>query len=281
MKTLISTYCNRYKGDFLIHHWLKSLQANVNLAGIDIMVIDFGLTDEQVKLLKDRGVIVNKQEPEKGRMSNYQYKFLGEYLKAHPEYKQVLYSDCGDLIFQKDISHLFSICPDQLRLVPEPGFNYYLHRLTLGFQDVKKEKIKDIKKVLGAHSTCNCGFVIGPAHLIASVWDFYTENCNAADVHGTDQLIINYLAYKNGFEKLPGKYNYVTFLKTEKISKDTTGFYTLNGEVLPVVHNAGRYNFARAITDFGYMQGTSKKRTFIFLISACYRVLDKFARIIY
>lgn len=281
MKILISTYCNRYKGDFLIHHWLKSLQLHVNLTGIDIMVIDFGLTDEQVQLLKDRGVIVNKQEPEKGRMSNFQYKFLGQYLKAHPEYDQVLYSDCGDLVFQQDIAHLFSISPGKLRLVPEPGFNYFLHRLTLGFRDVKRERIKDIKKVLKDHTTCNCGFVMGPAKIVSSIWDFYQENCHGTEVHGTDQLIINYLAYRDGFEVLPGRYNYVTFLKKEKISKNRDGFFTLNGEVLPVVHNAGRYNFARAISDFGYLQGTNKKRTFIFLLRAYYKILDGIARIIY
>lgn len=281
MKALISTYCNRYKGDFLVHHWLKSLQANVNLNGIDIMVIDFGLTDEQVQMLKDRGVIVNKQEPGKGRMSNFQYKFLGEFLKAHPEYTQVMYSDCGDLIFQQDIAHLFSISPDKLRLVPEPDFNYYLHRLTLGFSDVKREKIREIKKVLKNHPTCNCGFVIGPAKIVASIWDFYKENCNGADVHGTDQLIINYLAYREGFEILPGGYNYVTFLKKEKITKNADGFFTVNDSILPVVHNAGRYNFARAISDFGYLQGTNRKRTFNFLLRIYYKALDGIARVIY
>jgi hypothetical protein len=275
MRHLITTYCNQYKGSFLIDHWLKSLKSNIDLTNIDIMVIDFGLTDEQVSILKKQGVIVNPQIPE-GRMSNLHYKYLTEFLNTH-EYDQVLYSDCGDLIFQQDISGLFEIAKEKYKAVLEPEFNFKLHRITLGFNDVKKDRLPLIQKELGNRPTLNGGFVLGPAKKMAEIWPIYSSMCNDIQVHGTDQLIINYIFYKNDFEILPRKYNYVTFLNAEKISKDKNDFFVNDEGIIPIVHNAGRYNFARAIADFGYKQGRIKPRIF----PAAFRLYYKLIKHLY
>lgn len=43
---LIATACNQKCEEFLLDHWLKSLKENVNLSNIDILVIDFGLSEK-------------------------------------------------------------------------------------------------------------------------------------------------------------------------------------------------------------------------------------------
>ncbi len=280
MKHLITTYCDRNKGDFLVHHWLRSLKAHTNLDQIDIMVIDFGLTEEQVQLLEQEQVIVNRQEQMNGRMSNFQYKYLGDYLRYHDHYDQVLYCDCGDLIFQSDISHLFRIRPNSMKLVLEQDFNVHLHRMTLGFDDVRKEKLPELKRMIGNKPTANCGFVLGPAHKVRTIWQEYISHCHAAELHGTDQLIINYMIYRDGFEILDEQYNYVTFLKKDRLAVDEQGFYTRRGKVIPIVHNAGRYDFARTITNFGYRQGTIKPLIYRRIFRLYYKMLNMIAHVV-
>ncbi|MGB8191368.1 MAG: hypothetical protein WCF67_05580 [Chitinophagaceae bacterium] len=278
MKHLITTYCNRYKGDFLIDHWLRSLQEHVKLDNIDIMVIDFGLSEEQRQRLTEKGVILNPQEAA-GRMSNVHYSHLAGFLQQH-QYDQVLYSDCGDLVFQQDISALFESNKDRFRLVLEPDFNFYLHRSTLGLEDVKKDQVPVIQSILGNKPTANCGFVLGPSQKLAGIWKNYLSFCDSAEKHGTDQLIINTIAYKEGFEELPRKFNYVTFLNNEKMYIDSNGLYCNRDGVIPVVHNAGRYDFARRIRDFGYRTGSLKPKVYSDLFRAYYKVVEKISRVV-
>jgi hypothetical protein len=280
MKNLITTYCNAFKGDFMINHWLRSIREQVDLSNTDIMVIDFGLSGQQVQALHAKGVIVNKQQRPPGRMSNVQYQCLSEYLDHNPVYDQVLYSDCGDLIFQADVSHLFSLAPDRMRLVLEPDFNFNLHKVTLGLKDIRPEKIPLIRQVIGDRPTANCGFVLGPARKMASIWNEYAEICHSAEVHGTDQLVINYICYRDGFEVLDEKYNYVAFLKRGKLHQDKDGFFLNARGRIPVVHNAGKYDFARTISGFGYRQGKIKPRFFTILFSWYYKMVDKATRTI-
>ena len=159
MTHLIYTYCNEGKGDFLIEHWLKSLRLNVCLSKIDVMVIDFGLSPAQRAALLENGVIVWPGTRD-GRMSNIQYRHLADFLRVHPHYDQVAYSDCGDLVFQADISGLFERERAKFKAVLEPDFNFGLHKLTLGLRDFKPEKIDDIEHLLGRQPTANCGFLV-------------------------------------------------------------------------------------------------------------------------
>jgi lipopolysaccharide biosynthesis glycosyltransferase len=274
MRSLIATYCNQNKGDFLIDDWLYSIKTHVNLKDIDIMVIDFGLNDEQVSKLKAHGVIINTQTPLAGRMSNFQYKFLTAFLQKNPIYSQVLYCDCGDIIFQEDISHLFTLEPDKFRLVVEPDFNFTLHRIILGLSDVKPGKIRMIRDKIGRSSTVNCGFVLGPAARMASIWQEYVSLCDTTFVHGTDQLVINYIAYREGFHKLSSTFNYVTFLKNERLRVDKEGFFVTNIGRINVVHNAGKYEFARSISGFGYKKGTVKNRARLLMFRYFFKLLS-------
>ena len=277
MKHLITTYCNSGKGDFLVQHWLRSLKENVDLTGIDVMVIDFGLSPQQRKALGEQQVVLNPQVPD-GRLSNIHYRHVAEYLHSHPFYDQVLYSDCGDIVFQSDISMLFDVAKDKFRAALEPEFNYDLHRLTLGVRDIKEARLSEIRRVLGPHPTMNGGLLIGPAKKMGTIWNEYSELCCGTAVHGTDQLVISYILRRDGFEELPRKYNYVTFLNGEHFHYNDSHLLCNSMGIIPVVHNAGRFDFARAISNFGYRQGQVKPRVVPLLFRTTYAACRLAAR---
>lgn len=212
-----------------------------------------------------------------GRMSNYQYKCLADFLEHHT-YDQILYSDCGDVIFQSDISHLFEIGKDKFKAVVEPNFNFFLHKWTLGLKDFKKEKIKEIERVLSDKNTVNGGFVIGPSVKFSQIWQQYLELCHDMKVHGTDQLVLNYIMYRDGFEQLHKKYNYITFLNEEDYRVNEDGLYENDHGVIPVVHNAGRYDFARAVSNFGFKKGEIRPKIYAQLFILYYRSLNQISR---
>jgi hypothetical protein len=228
--------------------------------------------------LTEKGVLLWPGIPD-GRMSNVQYRHLAEFLREHPHYDQVAYSDCGDLVFQADISALFEPMGSTFKAVLEPDFNFGLHRLTLGLRDFRPEKVAALERELGRHPTANCGFLIGPAAEMAEIWTAYTAMCRGVDAHGTDQLLINYIMRRKGFEEQPRRYNYVVFLNSEYFFYDADRFLRDRDGIVPVVHNAGRYDIVRTIANFGYRQGRIKPWIYPFAIRCFYRVLDVFYRL--
>jgi len=54
MAHLIETYAD-FRRRLLVNHWLRSLKENVDLRDVDILVHDYGLTDAQVKQLRELG----------------------------------------------------------------------------------------------------------------------------------------------------------------------------------------------------------------------------------
>ena len=116
----------------MIEHWLFSVKQHVTLESIDLMVVDFGLSDDQRAQLRANGVIIWPAKLD-GRWSNIQYRELAAFLDQSPvDYDQVVYSDCGDIVFQADIRPILDTYKDQIRAVIEPEFGLVLHGLTLG-----------------------------------------------------------------------------------------------------------------------------------------------------
>jgi len=277
MAHLIETYADRNRGDYLIHHWLRSLRDNVDLHDLDILVFDYGLTEGQAKQLRGLGVTV-QQGLRNGRMSNIHYRDLAEYLRIH-EYDQVLYADCGDIIFQADIRDLFELHKERYRGVCEGILNLRMHRWTLGFGDLKNDSHGQIKSVLRGRPIINGGFVLAPASKLRWFWDEYQKLCRAQLRHGTDQLIMSYVMYRDGFTALPEKYNFVLITTKSKFAIRQSRFFDADGAIIPVVHNAGRYDWARSISQFGYGPGMNgHKRATHWCMSAFYSSLNWLAR---
>jgi hypothetical protein len=278
MVNILYTHCNAGAGDILIHHWLRSAKLHIDLTHIDIVVIDFGLTEHQREQLSEEGVQLWPARAD-GRTPNIQYREIASYLATRPDVDQVVYSDCGDLIFQADITPILQHHTTMMKAVLEPEFNVALHGMTLGFGDVRPERLAEIRATIGEQPTANCGIVIGPRDRMMAIWDTYQLFCHGTELHGTDQLIINYILRRDGFIELDRTWNYVTFINGRRFYYDADGFLCDQAERISVVHNAGRYNSVRTITDFGYRSGRIKPRGYTESIRLFYRALDWLHRI--
>lgn len=280
MVNVLYTHCNAGAGDILINHWLRSAKLHINLTHIEIVVIDFGLNEHQREQLREEGVELWPALPD-GRTPNIQYREIARYLATRPDVDQVVYSDCGDLIFQADIAPILQHHKSMLRAVPEPEFNVALHGMTLGFGDVRPERLDEIRATIGGANTANCGIVVGPRDKMMAIWGTYQAYCHGVDLHGTDQLIINFILRRDGFIELDREYNYVTFINGQRFYYDAEGFLCNHAGRIAVVHNAGRYNSVRTISGFGYRCGRVKPRVYTESIRLLYRALDRLHRIVH
>lgn len=273
MAHVLYTHCDANKGGELIDHWLRSARTHVDLSGFEIVVLDFGLNQAQRERLRREHVTLWESRRD-GRASNLQYREIAAFLATRPDVDQVVYTDCGDLVFQADIAPVIESGNRKLKAVIEPDFNFALHGMTLGFGDVRPERLDEIRRTLGTHPTTNCGVVIGSREAIAGVWRTYEEFCSGTDRHGTDQLILNYIMRRDGFVELERSWNYVTFLNVEPVRYDADGFLCNPAGRIPVVHNAGRYDMVRTIEGFGYRCGRIRSRAFSRSIRHFYRGLN-------
>ena len=111
----IITACDARYGDFLARHWLRSLRENVDLRDIDVIVLDFGLESKQRAELEGAVLVPARRE---GRINVARRLETARFLRER-DYDQVLTVDGGDVIFQKDVSHLFARDKDSFRGVQE------------------------------------------------------------------------------------------------------------------------------------------------------------------
>jgi hypothetical protein len=153
--------------------------------------------------------------------------------------------------------------------------------MTLGFGDVRPERLAEIRATIGEQPTANCGIVVGPRDKMMAIWDTYQAFCHGVDLHGTDQLIINYILRRDGFIELDRAWNYVTFINSDRFYYDADGFLCNHAGRIPVVHNAGRHDLVRTITGFGYRCGKIKPRAYTESIRLFYRAIDRLHGIVY
>jgi len=139
----------------LIDHWLRSLHENVELSQIDVVVWDYGLTEEQAATLQSRETIVHRCKRD-GHITNIRHRDLAAFLRAAP-YDQVASIDGGDIIFQTDISPLFARDTDAVRAAVEPGFTGGLHQALLGADDLRPDCRAEILKFMRDRPEVNGG----------------------------------------------------------------------------------------------------------------------------
>jgi hypothetical protein len=252
MKNLISTSSDSNCGDFLINHWFKSLKDNVNLENIDVVVIDYGLTKKQIQQLKERGIIVYKCVRD-GFPNAIKFRDINKFISERI-YDQILTCDCGDIIFQEDISPLFEKDKTVLRAVCEdinPPFDKVFIKRHFSKEDIKKiKKIRDKKMI-------NMGVLLGPYNLFKKFGEEYTRLLKIKGF-GADQIAVNYLFYKIGFKEINSKYNFVITTAAQKFLIKEGTFYLTNEEKIPIVHNAGGNKVFRTIRNFGYGKNYNK-----------------------
>jgi hypothetical protein len=272
MKHAIVTCCDARCGDFLTEHWMRSLHDNVDLDQVDVVVIDYGLSDDQRQRLLNRDVLLHSAKVD-GNITNIRYRDIGEFLAGH-QYDQVLAVDGGDVIFQADIRHLFETSKDCFRGVCEQ-IDIPFHDLILPTTDMDKEQYRRIFAYLADKKTINGGMLLGPAQGFRDLWIDFQRTCRSFDVFGTDQLVVNYLLYQQGFVQLDQKYNFVIMSSSTPFLIRQGKFYGQDNELIPVVHNAGMNSFTRCIDRFGYgPQCNRRKRLVPFVLHAYFYLLN-------
>ncbi len=253
----IVTCCDARFGDFLLQHWLVSLQANVDLADIDVVVLDYGLSEVQRNALTSRGVQVRPCARD-GVVYAIRYRDLARLLDEQ-DYDQVLSVDGGDLIFQADIRPLFDQDRDRFRAVPEE-LQIPLHELLIQRSDLAPERFQEMLDFLDGKPMVNAGLLFGPAEKFREFWRFLRDTSLAFNCFGTDQLLLNYVLYRDGFVALAPKFNFVLVTASSRYSIRDRVFLDHDGNVIPVVHNAGNVESMRAIRDFGYGSAGNRRR---------------------
>lgn len=267
---VIVTACDLMCGDFLVNHWLKSLIINIDRNLVDIVVLDYGLSEEQREVLirnKVKVVISNRD----GLVCTIRFRDLYNFLKKNKNYKQVLSCDSGDLIFQKDITHLFYKDQDSFRAFAEELPTHFLKYVSLS-KSLYPEYEKEIFNMLRNKAMINSGFFLSPANKIEELYSNMEKFVKNKDFFGTDQIIFAYTLYKNGFVKLENVYNFALTVVRDKFKIKDGVFYTTNGEIISVVHNVGWQPFFRPIQNFGYGKGHNKLKFFRYL---SYRIFYK------
>ncbi|MEY6432088.1 hypothetical protein ABC977_06645 [Thioalkalicoccus limnaeus] len=244
----IVTASDRKYGDFLIEHWLASLVDNVRLTETDVVVLDYGLSVAQRFYLEHQGVLLRPGTRD-GHVTVLRYRETLALLADRP-YEQICLCDSGDIIFQDDISTLFERSPDRFRAVCEdykPVFSLFLKDEVFRPEDKPR-----IAEAFAKNRMVNCGFIIGPREPMKALCERFLQILVDKSRFGPEQLVVNYLFHRDGFDELERRYNFVIASSAETVRIEDGIFLDEQGRRIAVVHNAGRYPFLRPIDNFGY-----------------------------
>lgn len=261
MKNAVFTSSDAKYGDFLIHAWLKSMKANVDLSNMEVIILDYGFSEEQRKKLKKENVTVLKCQ-RNGHVVSLRFRDMAAYLKKHA-FDQILSMDGGDIIFQADLKDLFEKNKNDFRAVCED--------MHLPFDAVfidpffSKEYAKKIKKTIRGKKMINAGVLVAPHEKFLALCEECNREITDKTKFGPDQMCINYVLYRDGFVELDKKYNFVVATCQTPFSIKKSVFFMANGEKIAIVHNAGGHPWFRPIQNFGFGTGKNRLKTIAYL----------------
>lgn len=261
-------------GDFVIDHWLASLQANVDLSDVDVHVLDYGLDAGQQRRLAERGVFCHRCVRD-GHVTNIRYRDMATVLEQQ-DYDQVLLIDGGDIIFQTDIRPLMNQNREHFRAVCHE-FEVPFHEIIMSKSDFSSQTYRQMMDFLRDKRTVNGGVLFGPATQMKELWSEFTHWASSFNKFGIDQLLLNHALYSRGFVELDAKYNYTIIAREKSFTIRKGVFLDAQGEVIPIVHNSGIYDLTRPIARFGYGPNRNRKRvvvpTFLRTMYKCFNSL--------
>nr|WP_017854515.1 hypothetical protein [Leptospira interrogans] len=260
MKHLIITCSDENYAEFLLLHWLESLFSNLKLEKFEIAILDYGLNEFQKKILLQKNVKIFQCQ-RNGYPCTIRFRDLEFYLEKS-DYDQVLMCDSGDIIFQDSIANLFEENKESIRAICEDSKGLFDITYLKGVNNSDY-----VSKLLKGRKLINAGFLLGPSSLMKELCNKFQTFIKNDQLYGPDQIIINYLLYRDGFVQLDQKYNFIP-ISTKRFFKIEKGvFLDQQNDTIPVVHNAGGRSLYRPIQDFGFGAGYNRKlNKFLFLI---------------
>jgi len=274
-KYAIITATDKKYGDFLIDHWLNSLIDNINRNKVDIIVMDYGLDEEQKKKLLEKKVKVIACKKD-GHVVNIRYRDIHKFLKNN-YYEQIMNCDGGDIIFQKDITKLFEENKKEYRAVCEDldkAASNMVEYALLRKCFVPKLAAKMIR-LLEDKKPINGGVILAPYKKFIKLCLNMEKMILNKNIYGPDQIILNYTLYSTGFIKLDKTYNYTLFNSEIKFKIRNGVFFDENSNKIAIVHNSGATSLFRVIRNFGYGEGYNQiKPLSFFIFNLYYKIFD-------
>lgn len=277
-KNVIITCSNKKIGNFIINHWFKSLKENVNLKNIDVVVIDYGLTDLQKKKLINQNVILYEGTKDY-HIVNKRFFDAGEYLKTK-RYDQVLFVDGGDVVFQDDINGVFNKNKNLFRIVPIGIKVLFFEWVIPLFGNFSKTTQKKIWKVVKDKPVINAGVIFAPYRKALELCQETKKLIKNKHAFGPDQIIVNYFIYRSKYKFIDEKYNFQMSTIKEGFLVKKGIFYKKSGEKIVIVHNSGQIDFFRPIENFGYGRRFNQLKHIIYNIKRThYRIVEVYKEI--
>jgi lipopolysaccharide biosynthesis glycosyltransferase len=158
--------------------------------------------------------------------------------------------DGGDIIFQSDISTLFGIDSENIRIATQNmRINMAYIKTHSSFEPATQVEV--IKFTLGK-SVLNFGVVLGPTPKVIDLCRSAYEMIVDKSRFLIDQMAVNNLLHKNGFVELDKKYNFMKSFYDMRVVNKGGKLYFDNGEIIPIVHNNGGKDWQRPYMNFGY-----------------------------
>jgi len=185
-----------------------------------------------------------------GHLTNIRYRDMAAVLSGS-DYDQVLAIDGGDIIFQADIRPAFEQHKDRFRAVCEP-FNAAMHVRFIGVDDFRPDAVQQIVAFMGDRPAINGGVVFGPAQKFVELWAEFQRHCHSFGQYASDQLLVSYLLYKEGFVPLDEGFNFALFNTRSKFRVKEGVFLDRRGQPIPIVHNNGERDDTRMVANFGW-----------------------------
>jgi hypothetical protein len=257
MNAIITASDGRF-GDFLVKHWHKSLKDNVNLINIEVAVLDYGLKKKNAEALKSLGVKLYNCRKD-GHVAAIRFRDLAVFLKKH-NYDQVMFCDCADIIFQKDFSSQFRIDKGMIRVAYDELHEFLKNVDKAQF---KAEYFKPIKESISGRAIVNAGVIFAPSMKLQEISEEITDMIKRKQ-YGPDQVALDYILHRDGFKPLDSSFNFViTTTKREFFVRDGKFFFE-NGDLIPIVHNAGHIDLLRPIENFGYGPKHNKVKDIVY-----------------
>lgn len=252
---LLATACNARHADFAAHHWLPSLRDHVDLRDIDVVVFDYGMDENARRAFRAAGVETLEQASA-GDICSLRHSALAELLHER-QYEQATLVDCGDVIFQRDISGLFAEHGDQFRATCEDVHCDFLSSMMAG-TDFHPEVWRGALRDLRDKPMINGSGLIAPRQKWIEFEKAFGDATLSRDRFGTDQAFVNIYLHRVGFVRLDPTYNFSLKTTRRPFTIRESKFYDERGELIAVVHNTGGSSASRAIRSFGYGAGHNR-----------------------
>ena len=271
----IVTASNEKYGDFLADHWYASLIDSVDLKDIDVVVLDYGLSNEQIARMPNAKFVKCKED---GHVVNLRFRDLLKVLDMG--YEQIMSTDGGDIIFQDDVSDVFTISPDALRAVVESHGSIRYDRMMIA--KFKPEHRESIMALIDDKELINAGVIVGPNEKLRRVCQGFIEMIEDMGSFGPDTVGINYHFYKEGFVPLDHTYNFllVNYWGEGVRIKDGKIYNRKTGELIKVVHNAGAVSYLRPIIGFGYKSKDMRLNITYYIMRPITKIANRLLRLI-